>query len=83
VAKLAAGAGNRLASPVWSAFHEPVLLEARVRRLVSGEALSAPSPRFARSIVVASVVALAWLGSSAGAAAEIHRATEALVHFLP
>jgi Zn-dependent protease with chaperone function len=83
VAKLAAGAGNRLASPVWSAFHEPMLLEARVRRLVSGEALSARSPRFARSIVVASVVALAWLGSSAGAAAEIHRATEALVHFLP
>ena len=83
VARLAAGPGTRLASPVWSTFHEPSLLEARVRRLVSGEVSSAPSPRFTRSTVLVTMLALAWLGSSPGAAQEIHRATEALVRLLP
>ena len=83
VARLGNGGRSRLASPVWSTFHEPMLLEARVRRLVSGEALSAPSPRFTGSIVLSSVLALAWLGFSPGAAQQIHRATDALVHLLP
>ena len=83
VARLANSGRNRLASPVWSTFHEPMLLEARVRRLVSGEALGAPSPRFTRAIVLTSVLAMAWLGLSPAAAEEIHRATEALVHLLP
>jgi Zn-dependent protease with chaperone function len=83
VARLANGGHSGLASPVWSTFHEPMLLEARVRRLVSGEALSARSPRLTRSIVLTSVLALAWLGFSPVAAEQIHRATEALVHLLP
>jgi Zn-dependent protease with chaperone function len=83
VARLANGGRSRLASPVWSTFHEPMLLEARVRRLVSGEALNASSPRFTGSIVLTSVVALAWLGSSPAAAQQIHHATEAIVHLLP
>ena len=83
VARLATRGNESLVSPVWSTFHEPVLLEARVRRLVSGEALAAPSTRLTRPVVVASLLVLAWLGSSAAAAEQIHRATEALVHLLP
>ena len=83
VARLAGNERSRLVSPVWSTFHEPMLLEARVRRLVSGEALGAPSARLTRSIVFTSVLALAWLGFSPVAAQQIHRATEALVHLLP
>jgi hypothetical protein len=60
-----------------------MLLEARVRRLVSGEALNASSPRLTGSIVLSSVLAFAWLGFSPAAAERIHHATEALVHLLP
>jgi beta-lactamase regulating signal transducer with metallopeptidase domain len=77
-----AGQGGPLASPVWSAFHEPALLETRVRRLVSGAALILPPRRATLSVVLALTAAVALVGSSVGAE-QIYHASEALVRLLP
>lgn len=82
VARLAAER-DPLGSPAWSAFHEPTLLEARVRRLLSGAALVSSSWRLNMPLTLGLLLVLAAAGSTLGAAMEIHRLTEVLVELLP
>ncbi len=82
VARLA-GQPGPLSSAVWSTFHEPALLETRIRRLVSGAALVSPSRQVTVPLALGISVALALVASSLGGAADIHRVTEALVGLLP
>ena len=69
-------------SPVWSTFHEPPLLEARVRRLVATPNTLRPEPfSFARSVVaIAAVPLLVWI---AGLPYQLHLLTEFLIASLP
>ena len=73
---------NPLSSPAWSTFHEPALLEARVRRLLSGAALVSPCHRLNLLPMFCVLLVVAAAGSALGAATEIHRLTEALVELL-
>ena len=82
VARLS-GERNPLSSPAWSAFHEPMLLEARVRRLLSGAAFAFPSRRLNVPVACCFVLAFTAAGSALGAATEVHRLTEILVALLP
>ena len=81
VARLSAGWTGRLPVPSWSGLNDCALLEMRVRRLVNGLApLAEPLPnrfRLAAVTLAVLVVAVPLL------AQPIHRATEALVAFLP
>ena len=83
VARLTAIPRSPLDSPVWSTFHEPTLLEARVRRLVSGAAIATPSSRFTVSMGGAVLIVSALFVSHTGAALQVHRVTEALITLLP
>lgn len=68
--------------PIWSTFHERSLLETRIRHLV-GEAPAGPlRPGRARYVLVTAVGVAAVLPAT-DALYEIHRATEALIAFLP
>ena len=83
VARLACVGSLRSASPAWSAFHVPSLLEMRVRRLVSG---AVPTPASRRTF--------AWSGATAALVVPVglwllefsytlHAVTEAMVARLP
>jgi hypothetical protein len=66
--------------PAWSTFHEPALLETRVRRLL---VCSTPAVRTSRRhapVLVAAAVAAAWM---LDVPAVLHRSTELLVRLLP
>jgi Zn-dependent protease with chaperone function len=69
--------------PVWSAFHEPSLLEARVRRLVAGP-IALPQDRrtpWGAAIVVILVLPVGtWM---LGLSHALHAVTEAMVTHLP
>jgi hypothetical protein len=72
-----------LHSPVWSTFHEPSLLEVRVRQLVAGSRMRPTGllmPSALLTFVAASFVALVWVTD---AAAGVHHLTEQLIEFLP
>ena len=75
-------AGEPAWAPGWSAFHHPVLLETRVRRLISEPPLP-PAPgnlmRAAAAWAIA-VVGTAWL---AGIPQQLHAITEELIARLP
>jgi len=80
VARLSAGGAGRLPAPAWSRLNDCALLELRVRRLVNG--LAAAEPRGNRFRVAA--VTLGVLVVAVPLLAQpLHRATEALVAFLP
>jgi hypothetical protein len=66
---------------IWSSFHQPGLLEARVRRLVSGVPPPASASPY-RTAVSTSIVAavIAW---TFGLPEEVHHATEMLIRLLP
>ncbi len=68
--------------PVWSTFHEPALLETRIRRLVAGAPATAPAGTLRRYLVLTLPAAAAALWAS-DALHGIHRATEALIAVLP
>jgi hypothetical protein len=70
-------------SPAWSAFHEPGLLESRVRRLVNGYPPIPQSTRrlsYAVAIPCVSVPPVFWV---LGVAHRLHAVTETLVANLP
>jgi Zn-dependent protease with chaperone function len=70
-------------SPVWSTFHDAPLLEARVRRLVSGGShMAVRQPRKPVRAVSLAATALAGLWY-AGVPVYVHRITEAVVSALP
>jgi beta-lactamase regulating signal transducer with metallopeptidase domain len=75
-------AGEPAWAPGWSAFHHPVLLETRVRRLISEPPLP-PAPgnmmRAAAAWAIA-VVGTAWI---AGIPQQLHAMTEELIARLP
>jgi Zn-dependent protease with chaperone function len=75
------GGRQRAGQVIWSTFHEPGLLEARVRRLVSGVQPPAPASPY-RAALSGTIVAAAtaWLF---GVPEEIHHATEILIRLLP
>jgi len=81
VARLTANWSGRLPAPSWSTLHDSVLLELRVRRLVSGLVPPAePLPSRFRTIglgFAGLIVAIPLLAET------IHRVTEALVAALP
>jgi hypothetical protein len=68
--------------PVWSTFHEPGLLESRVRRLICGAMPSRPRPARLGIVwtLVAGAAAAAWV---LDAPIQLHYATELLVRILP
>ncbi len=83
IARLGATPRTPAHSPVWSTFHEPSLLEVRVRQLVNGSRMRQSHllmPAALTACVTASVVALAW---TADAATRVHHLTEHLIAFLP
>ena len=83
VARLACVGTLRSASPAWSAFHVPSLLEMRVRRLVSGAARPPASRRTYGWSGVAAVLAVPvglWLLEFSHT---LHAVTEAMVARLP
>jgi Zn-dependent protease with chaperone function len=83
IARLGTTPRAALHSPVWSTFHEPSLLEVRVRQLVAGSRMRQSPlwlPSALTACVATSVVALAW---AADAAARVHHLTEHLIGFLP
>lgn len=74
------GPAERVSSPAWSSFHEPTLLETRVRLLVN-----CPAPVDERSghrlaMGVAAVIALAW---AAGVPRQLHLLSEVLLSRMP
>ncbi|MCA1561652.1 MAG: hypothetical protein LC753_16325 [Acidobacteria bacterium] len=72
-----------LNAPVWSTFHEALLLETRVRRLVDGTHQPARAQRsvaLGGGVLTTGVLASAWM---LGLPQQLHRATEAVVHLLP
>ena len=83
IARLGSSTRAAVHSPVWSTFHEPSLLEVRVRQLVAGSRMN-PAGFFVSSALstclAASLVALAWV---ADASARVHYLTEHLIAFLP
>jgi hypothetical protein len=82
--KVARLVGRSAAVPprVWSTFHEPPLLEARVRRLVAGVPARPPEAGVSRHVVIAIAASAAGLWIADGFYG-IHRATEALIILLP
>lgn len=80
IARLGALDGDR--SLAWSRFHQPALLETRVRRLVGGTPDAHPRSRWGAAMVTAVVTAtaLAWI---TGVPAALHGVTELLVARLP
>lgn len=82
VARLLGRPSYAVPTPVWSTFHEPSLLETRVRRLVADEPAGPSTSRLSHQVVVT-------LAGSAGAVwvsdafYGIHRATETLIALLP
>lgn len=83
--KVAILGGRRgpLSAAVWSTFHEALLLETRVRRLVDGARQPVRAERSGALGPVAltiAVLASAWL---VGLPQQLHRATEVVVQFLP
>ena len=81
VARQCGAAPHPLLSRAWSTFHEPALLETRVRRLVSGSAAPVPGVRWGAGLAAGLVAAgLAW---NADALTRIHEITEALILRLP
>ena len=82
VARLAHAPSPRHAE-LWSTFHDPALLDRRVRRLVEGETLAGARRQPVTILLasMASAVAIAcWLG---GLTDDVHRLTELLVRLLP
>jgi beta-lactamase regulating signal transducer with metallopeptidase domain len=69
-------------SPAWSTFHEPGLLESRVRRLLAPGKAGGGRRRTARAVPVAfaAAIAAAW---ALGLPARLHGVTELLVTVLP
>jgi hypothetical protein len=82
VARLTGRRPEPVQPPVWSTFHEPALLEARVRRLVAGPPAAATAWPLRRYVVLALPAAAVVLWAS-DALYGIHRATEALIAVLP
>lgn len=83
IARLGATTRAALHSPVWSTFHEPSLLEVRVRQLVAGSRMHPAGFLVSSALsacLAASLVALAW---AANASARVHHLTEHLIGFLP
>ena len=83
VARLERVGGLRPASPAFSAFHVPTLLEMRVRRLVADSALTSPARGSKWRLVATASLGLAagfWFTSFSHA---VHVVTEALVAGLP
>jgi hypothetical protein len=83
IARLGTTPRAPLHSPVWSTFHEPSLLEVRVRQLVNGSRVRRSPlllPSALSACVAASFVALAW---AADAAARVHHLTEHFIGLLP
>jgi hypothetical protein len=80
VARLASGEGRW--SPGWSTFHEPALLEVRVRLLVSSPRVPSPTAGYVRAAATCGlgVVAAAWM---AGIPQQLHWLTEAFIGVLP
>jgi len=69
-------------APGWSAFHHPLLIETRVRFLVSGARRPAAPAHWGRRAAAwgSAGIAAAWL---AGVPERLHRITEELIAFLP
>lgn len=82
VARLGRETGGASYSAAWSTFHDPALLESRVRRLVaSGVPDACPPPLPWRgTLATAALAAGAWL---LGAPAILHHLTELAVQTLP
>lgn len=83
VARLGATSDRVLASPVWSTFDEPPLLETRIRSLVSDSVSAPAAPRLRRGAAIALAAGTApfvWLTQ---AAHNLHQLTETLVAVLP
>jgi Zn-dependent protease with chaperone function len=83
IARLGSTTRAALHFAVWSTFHEPSLLEVRVRQLVAGSRMHRAGllvPSALSTCLAASLVALAW---AADAAARVHYLTEHLIGFLP
>jgi hypothetical protein len=80
VARLASA--ERTWSPGWSTFHQPALLELRVRLLVSSPRVPSAAGGSVRAAATCglAVVAAAWM---AGIPQQLHWLTEALIHVLP
>lgn len=76
-------AGNKLASPVWSTFNEPPLLEVRVRSLVSGASRPQPVRRIRQYAALGFAAMTAWAVWLADASHDIHVLTESFVAMLP
>jgi hypothetical protein len=90
VARLGEPASAPLRSPVWSSFHEPGLLEVRVRRLLQSRHVigmkgmmgwAPASLRALFAVVAIGVVSGEWL--SGGHSLVLHHLTETLVILLP
>jgi hypothetical protein len=83
VARLGAPPAGLAAAPVWSSFHDPALLESRVRRLLS-EPHARPDtgrrPAYAAVAAATTVAAIAW---ATGAFHAVHLLTESLIAVLP
>ena len=80
VARLASA--ERSWSPGWSTFHEPALLEVRVRLLVSSPRVPYATAGYVRAAATCglAVVAAAWM---AGIPQQLHWLTEAFIGVLP
>jgi len=80
VARLASG--ERRWSPGWSMFHQPALLEVRVRLLVSSPRMPSATAGYVRAAAACGLaaVAAAWL---AGIPQQMHWLTEAFITILP
>jgi hypothetical protein len=82
VARLRTNPGAPLAAPVWSTFHDPALLDVRVRRLLSGRPGRVRPSSTGSSIaaVTAGGIVAAWM---LAAPVLVHRVTEVFVAYLP
>ena len=82
VARLAGASTHVPASPLWSTFYQPSLLEVRVRRLVAGASVPPRSSLLSTVLPVLLTVAVAsaWM---TGVPRAVHEMTELLVSLLP
>lgn len=80
VARLADESEGALSCPAWSAFHEPALLDRRVRRLLDGAARLPDEPRTAGQLALL-LVALGIAAHPIGI--QLHRLAEVAVRILP
>jgi len=80
VARLASGEGTW--SPGWSTFHQPALLEVRVRLLVSSPRVPSATEGYVHAAATCGLaaVAAAWM---AGVPQQMHWLTEAFIAILP